>query len=183
MVDSRRVERYHPVAVEIASEARIVISPEEMMASNELIGNLNRALSLELTGVIQYAQHSFLVTGTQREVYRKYFRKQGEEAQEHALALGDKIVALGGVPTVEPSMIRQSTDLTEMLRQDLALEREAMTAYMAAWESCQDSDRATRFQLEERIAGEQYHIEELEKLTSERKASVTSEKITLRQVS
>jgi bacterioferritin len=153
------------------------------MANAELIKNLNRALSLELTGVIQYMQHSFLVTGIEREIYKGFFRDQSEEAQEHALTLGDKIVALGGVPTVEPSMIRQSTELQAMLRQDLELEREAMSAYMAAWESCGEQERATRFQLEERIAEEQQHIEELEKLTSERKASVTNEKITLRQVS
>lgn len=152
------------------------------MASQELIDNLNRALSMELAAVIQYMQHSFLVTGPEREVYRSYFRKQGAESHEHAETLGDKIVALGGVPTVEPSMIRQSTDLTEMLRQDLALEREAMEAYMAAWESCKDSNHPTRFQLEERIYQEQLHIEELEKLTSARKANVTKEKITLRQV-
>jgi bacterioferritin len=153
-----------------------------MMAGQELVDNLNRALSLELASVIQYMQHSFLVTGPEREVYRSFFRKQGEESHDHAKTLGDKIVSLGGVPTVEPAMIRQSTDLAEMLKQDLALEREAMEAYMAAWESCKDSDRPTRFQLEERIYQEQLHIEELEKLTSERKANVTKEKITLRQV-
>jgi bacterioferritin len=153
------------------------------MANQELVDNLNRALSMELAAVIQYMQHSFLVTGPEREVYRSFFRKQSDESHGHAETLGDKIVALGGVPTVEPSMIRQSTDLTEMLRQDLALEREAMEAYMAAWESSKDSNRPTQFMLEERIASEQIHIEELEKLTSERKASVIKEKITLRQVS
>ena len=152
------------------------------MASPELIDNLNRALSLELAGVIQYMQHSFLVNGMERELYRSYFRKQSEEAHDHATTLGDKIVALGGVPSVEPGMIRQSTDLQEMLKQDLALEREALVAYMAAWESCKDDERPTRFQLEERIYQEQLHIDELEKLTSERKANVTKEKITLRQV-
>ena len=152
------------------------------MANTELIENLNRALSLELGAVIQYMQHSFLVTGQGREVYRSYFRKQSEDSHDHALTLGDKIVALGGVPTVEPGMIRQSTDLTEMLRQDLLMEREAMQAYMAAWESCKETDRPTRFMLEERISKEQLHIDELEKLTSERKANVTKEKITLRQV-
>jgi bacterioferritin len=154
-----------------------------MMAGEELVDNLNRALGLELAAVIQYMQHSFLVTGVEREVYRSYFRSQSEESHDHAKTLGDKIVALGGVPTVEPGMIRQSIDLAEMLRQDLALEREAMEAYMAAWESCKESHRATRFMLEERIAEEQIHIEELEKLTSERKANVTKEKITLRQIS
>ncbi len=152
------------------------------MASPELIDNLNRALSLELAGVIQYMQHSFLVNGFEREIYRSYFRKQSEESHDHATTLGDKIVALGGVPSVEPGMIRQSTDLQEMLRQDLALEREALAAYMAAWEACKDDERPTRFQLEERIYQEQLHIDELEKLTSERKANVTKEKITLRQV-
>jgi len=153
------------------------------MANAKLIESLNRALSLELGGVIQYMQHSFLVTGVEREVYRKYFRKQGEESQEHAITLGDKIVALGGLPTVEPAMIRQSTDLVEMLRQDLELEREALKAYMAAWEACGDEEMATRFQLEERIYNEQLHVDELEKLTSERKANVTNERITLKQVS
>lgn len=154
------------------------------MASKELLEHLNRALSLELASVVQYMQHSFLVTGTEREVYRSYFRKQSEESQEHATTLGDKIVALGGVPTVEPAMIRQSTDLAEMLRQDLALEREAMEVYMAAWEACgeEKENRPVRFQLEERIYQEQLHIDELEKLTSERKANTVKEKITLRQV-
>lgn len=153
------------------------------MAGQELIDTLNRALGLELAAVIQYMQHSFLVTGAEREVYRSFFRDQSEEAHDHAKMLGDKVVALGGVPTVEPGMIRQSTDLAEMLRQDLALEREAMEAYMAAWESCKETDRPTRFLLEERISQEQIHIDELEKLTSERKANVTNEKITLKQVS
>jgi bacterioferritin len=152
------------------------------MANNELLDSLNRVLSLELAGVIQYMQHSFLVTGPEREVYCSYFRDRSEESHKHASTIGDKIVALGGVPTVEPAMIRQATELKEMLRQDLAMEREALDAYMAAWRSCGDAEAPVRFQLEERIYQEQLHIDELEKLTSERKASVTQEKITLRQI-
>ena len=57
-----------------------------------------------------------------------------------------------------------------------------MEAYVAAWKSCTDAELGTRFLLEERIAEEQLHIDEFEKLTSERKANVTKEKITLRQV-
>src|SRR5918911_1261103 len=108
------------------------------MANQQLVDNLNRALSMELAAVIQYMQHSFLVTGQDREVFRSYFRDQSEESHGHARMLGDKIVALGGIPTVEPAMIRQSTELSEILRQDLAMEREAMEAYMAAWESAKD---------------------------------------------
>ena len=84
------------------------------MANAELIESLNRALGLELSGVIQYMQHSFLVTGPEREVFRGFFRDLSGEARDHAGMLGDKIVALGGVPTVEPGEIRQSTNLGEM---------------------------------------------------------------------
>jgi bacterioferritin len=153
------------------------------MARAELLDNLNLALSLELAGVIQYSQHSYLVTGTEREVFKEFFRDQAGEAQDHAETLGDKIVALGGVPTVEPAMIRQSTDLKEMLKQDLELEREAIAAYMAAWASCDDQDLPQKFWLEGQISDEQMHVEELEKLTSERTAKVNSEKIILREVS
>lgn len=153
------------------------------MARQDLIDNLNRALGYELAAVIQYSQHSYLVTGVEREVYKEFFRDQAEEAQKHAEVLGDKLVALGGVPTVEPGMIRQSVDLKEMLKQDLKLEREAMGAYMDAWKSCDEEDLPTKFWLEGQIADEEMHIEELEKLTSERQAHVNSERIILREVS
>jgi bacterioferritin len=153
------------------------------MAREELIENLNKALSLELSGIIQYSQHSYLVTGIEREIYKKFFREQADEAKDHALFLGDKLVALGGVPTVEPAIIRQSTDLSEMLKQDLELEREALAVYMSAWNSCGEEDLATRFWLEGQIAEEQLHVEELEKLTSERQSKVNSERIILREVS
>lgn len=153
------------------------------MARAELIENLNRALSLELAGIIQYSQHSYLVTGVEREIYKEFFRDQAEEAQKHAQYLGDKLVALGGVPTVEPAMIRQSTDLKEMLKQDLELEREAIAVYMTAWSACGEEDLPTKFWLEGQIADEQLHVEELEKLTSERQSKVNSERIVLREVS
>lgn len=153
------------------------------MARAELIENLNKALSLELAGIIQYSQHSYLVTGIEREIYKEFFREQADEAKDHALFLGDKVVALGGVPTVEPAMIRQSTELIEMLKLDLELEREALTTYMIALDSCGDEDLPTRFWLEGQIAEEQQHVEELEKLTSERQSRVNSERIVLREVS
>lgn len=153
------------------------------MARTELIDALNRALSLEYAGTIQYTQHSFLVTGIEREIYRKFFRDQAEEAHGHTYTVGDKIVSLGGVPTVEPAMILQATELGEMLKMDLALEREALAAYMQAHAACSAEELPTQFWLEERIAEEQLHVEELEKLTNERTSRVNSERITLRQVS
>lgn len=153
------------------------------MARTELLENLNKALSYELAGVIQYSQHSYLVSGTDRQVFKDFFRDMAEEAQDHANKLGDKIVSLGGIPVVEPAAIRQSADTKTMLNQGLELEREAFAAYMSAWASCGDEDLAQKFWLESQISDEQEHIEELEKLTSELTANVTNERIVLREVS
>jgi bacterioferritin len=136
-------------------------------ANANLIESLNNALSLEYSAVIQYNQHRFLLTGKDRLVYADFFRDASKEAHKHVNNLGDKIVALGGVPTVEPGVIHQATSLAEMLKQDLELEREALQAYIKAWEAS-ESDRPTRFWLEDIIREEQLHIDELEKLTSER---------------
>ena len=161
---------------------RILIGGKIIMARAELVEHLNKALSYELAAVIQYSQHSYLITGPDREVFKDWFRDQAEEAQDHAETLGDKIVALGGIPAVEPAMIRQSTELKEMLKQDLELEREALAVYMEAWAACDDNDLPQKFWLEGQISDEQMHVEELEKLTSERTAKVNSEKIVLKEL-
>lgn len=136
-------------------------------ANPKVIEHLNRALSLEYSAVVQYNQHRFLLTGKDRLVYADFFSEQSKEARDHAQNLGDKIVALGGVPTVEPALIRQATSLAEMLQQDLELEREALDAYLQAWDTAEGM-RGLRFWLEDIIRSEQLHIDELEKLTSER---------------
>jgi bacterioferritin len=140
-------------------------SPKEI--SPKVIEALNHALSLEYAGVIQYSQHRFLLTGKDRPVYADFFADQSKEARDHAQNLGDKIVALGGIPAVEPAPIKQAASLAEMLHQDLELEREALAAYLQAWEAAEGM-HTLRFWLEDIIRAEQLHIDELEKLTSER---------------
>lgn len=136
-------------------------------ASTGLVNELNRALALEYAATVQYLQQSFLVTGTERQVFQPFFAGQSSEAFRHASDLGHRIVALGGVPTVEPALIRQATKLGDMLHQDLETEREALAAYMKAWEAAAELP-PLKFWLEGIISTEQMHIEELEKLTSER---------------
>ncbi|MBO0797363.1 MAG: ferritin-like domain-containing protein, partial [Blastocatellia bacterium] len=80
-------------------------------ANTNVIESLNRALSLEYSAVIQYNQHRFLLTGKDRLLYADYFRDMSKESHAHVSRLGDKIVALGGVPTVEPGVIHQATSL------------------------------------------------------------------------
>ena len=132
---------------------------------HELINRLNRALSLEYTAMIQYLQQQCLVTGQERQQFASFFAASSSESHLHAQNLGNKIVALGGSLTIEPPKVREGKDLAEMLRHDLELEREALDAYVKAWESAQDNPPLV-FWLEEIISMEQLHVDELEKLNA-----------------
>jgi bacterioferritin len=133
-----------------------------MMNTTRMIEALNKAVSLERTACLQYQQHALLVRGLWRKVFADFFSAESHSALDHAHKFGRKIVALGGVPTVEVgATVRQSLEVAEMLRQDLALEREAMQAYLEAHRLAED-DVALRTMLEDQIETEQRDIEELE---------------------
>ena len=132
------------------------------MNTERVIEALNKAVALEHAACIQYKQHALLVRGLWRKVYGEFFLEESRTAQEHAYKFGQKIVALGGVPTIEVGVaVRQSLDLEEMLQHDLAIERQAKQAYLDALALCED-DVALRNMLEDQIEDEQRDIEELE---------------------
>ena len=132
------------------------------MDTGQVIDALNKAVGLEHAASLQYKQHALLVRGLWRKVYSDFFMSESRGAQEHAAKFGQKIVALGGIPTVEVgATIRQTLDLEEMLRQDLDLERAAMQAYLDAHELVADNVAPSNM-LEDHIEDEQRDIEELE---------------------
>jgi bacterioferritin (cytochrome b1) len=136
-----------------------------MATKEEFIETLNTALSWELAGIIQYMQHSVMVTGPLREPMFEFFHEGSEEARDHAELAGNRIAALGAIPTVEPARIRQATDVEGMLEAALALEEDAL----AAWEDALAASDAVapgyQFWLEEQIAEEQEHVDDLRKMT------------------
>lgn len=136
-----------------------------MSSKQELIDRLNDALAWELAGIVQYMQAAVMTTGDAREIYREFFHESSEEAHEHAELVGDKIAALGGVPTVEPATIRQAADIQGMLENALQLEKDALKAWEAAHEVADAANKGTLFWIEEHVAEEQEHVDHLEKLT------------------
>src|SRR5688500_16644550 len=127
-----------------------------------VIDALNQTIALELTASLQYHQQALLVRGPWRKVFAAFFHAESHGALDHAHKFGQKVAALGGVPTIEVGApVRQSLDLTEMLHQDLELERQAMQAYLEA-HALAENDVALRSMLETHIDEEQRDIEELE---------------------
>lgn len=133
----------------------------------ELIERLNYALALEFAATIQYMNQQCVVKGHDRQDFAPFFAASSSEAHLHAQNLGNKIVALGGAPTIKPAEVKQAEKLDQMLRHDLEMEREALEAYVSAWESA-EGDRPLRFWLENIIQEEQLHVDELQKLVVER---------------
>jgi bacterioferritin len=102
------------------------------MDKPKVIEKLNDCLRHEWTGVAQYSQAGFVVAGLWREVYSAMFFGSATESFGHARQVGEKIVALGGVPTVERNPIKQSEDVMEMLNAALEFETKAVKMYTEA---------------------------------------------------
>ena len=146
------------------------------MASQKVIDSLNKLVANEYAAFLQYLQQSFLVHGTDREVFKKFFEEASEEAVGHAKLWGEKIVALGGFPTVEPGSVRQSRDLAEMLEHDLALEKANLDDCHAALALAEaENEVALRVMLEDHIVEETDDVEELEKLLSKKRIGVAQD--------
>jgi bacterioferritin len=144
-----------------------------IMDKAKLLDKLNEILKSEYAGLVQYTQFSFLVQDAWREVYYKFFRENGEEALKHAHLVGDKITALGGVPTVERGAVKQSTDLHEMLEYSLEVESLQVKLYTEALELCGEKDVALRVVLEDICREEQEGVDHLEKLLNKRELAIS----------
>ncbi len=149
------------------------------MDSHAVVRILNRGLSIEYAGVIQFLQDSALIQGPYRDLHAGFFRDRSEASWKHAQKVGRWIVLLNGLPTVEPAPIKQSTDLTEMLRQGLELEREAHKTYLEALPLVSD-DAAVRLFIEEMVQDERLDIDTFETLLGQKTITVAVKEVKLK---
>jgi bacterioferritin len=131
-----------------------------------ILTQLNEILKHEWTGVAQYAQASFLIEGPWREVYSDKFQDDAKESFKHANLIGNKIVAMGGVPVAQRNEIKQSKNLREVLENSLAFESKAVEMYTKALELAEGNRPLVVF-LEDILLEEQDGVEEYTKLLRE----------------
>ena len=136
------------------------------MDRKAVITALNEALALEYAAVVQYAQCSYCVKGFRRLAVAGWFFEQATKSLTHARMIGDKIVALGGMPTIRVGPVKEAQDLTGMVKLSLETERRSVTSYQAALALAAE-DTALRVLLESRIEEEQADVEELEKMLAD----------------
>ncbi|MFQ6058389.1 MAG: bacterioferritin [Anaerolineae bacterium] len=138
------------------------------MTNEELMEALNRDLAGELQAIVQYLQHSYVVLGLNRLPISELLEDIAEDEMKHAKALAERIVGMGGIPTVEPRPIQQSTSIREMLQYDLEAEKGALADYAQRIKEAETAgEMGTALMLEDILVDEQKHHDEFVKLLRE----------------
>src|SRR5579875_4069421 len=127
------------------------------MDKGKVLQALNLDLEHEMSAMIRYLHHSFLVSGPGRGPLVSLFRTRARDCMDHAIKLGEKIVALGGHPSVKIQEIYEPGEQTieEMLRENLEVEKMHLGIYEEQLQLVHDNTPL-------RLLLEQMLVEELE---------------------
>lgn len=127
-----------------------------------LIELLNKDLALEYTAIVQYTQHSGVLTEAEYGDIIKEIKIHATEELQHAITLSEQIDYLGGFPTVEVPPAKASKDNREMLGQDLEGELDAIARYKQRVIQTEElQELALAQKLREILAMEQEHAMDL----------------------
>jgi bacterioferritin len=130
---------------------------------------LNDALATELVCMLRYRRHHFMAQGLESEAVQQEFLQHATEEQLHADRIAERIVQLGGEPDLDPAGLSarahseyvEGTTLLEMIQEDLVAERIAIDSYREMVAYVGVKDPTTRRVLEEILAKEEEHAEDL----------------------
>ncbi len=133
---------------------------------------LNDALATEIVCVLRYKRHYFMASGIHSEAVKAEFLEHANEEQAHADQIAERIVQLGGEPDLDPSglLTRSHSEyvpgktLRDMIREDLVAERIAIESYREIVEWLRGKDSTTRRVMEEILAKEEEHAEDMSSL-------------------
>jgi bacterioferritin len=135
----------------------------------KVIELLNGALATEVVCVLRYKRHYFMAQGPNSKEIASEFLEHANEEQEHADKLAERITQLGGEPNLSPEgMLSRSHSeyvegrtLHEMVKEDLVAERIAVESYGEIIRYLGDKDPTTRRLLEEILAKEEEHADDM----------------------
>ncbi len=130
---------------------------------------LNDSLATELVCVLRYKRHHFMATGLSSPAIADEFLVHANEESAHADRIAKRIVQLGGEPDFSPATLLSrshadyddSNDLRTMIRVNLVAERIAVETYRQMITLVADKDPTTRRLLEDILADEEEHADEL----------------------
>ncbi len=148
---------------------RGAVTPHAGPWAQEIVKLLNDSLATELVCVLRYKRHHYTATGLKSPAIAEEFMVHANDEAAHADRIAERIVQLGGEPDFSPDTLTQRShadyndakDLKSMIRANLIAERVAVEVYSQLIEMIGDKDSTTRRLLEDILADEQEHADEL----------------------
>ena len=133
---------------------------------------LNEALATEIVCVLRYKRHYYMATGIHAQGIAQEFLEHAAEEQGHADQIAERITQLGGEPNLNPEGLAarshseyvEGRTLIDMIREDLVAERIAIDSYGEIIRYLSDRDPTTRRLMEEILAKEEEHADDMKKL-------------------
>ena len=136
---------------------------------------LNEALATEIVCVLRYKRHYFMAKGIHAEGVAAEFLEHANDEQGHADQIAQRIVQLGGEPDLSPDGLSarshaeyvEGETLKDMIKEDLVAERIAIDSYREIIAFLGDADPTSRRLMEEILAKEEEHADDLANLIEE----------------
>jgi len=133
---------------------------------------LNEALATELVCVLRYKAHYYLASGINAKSVAAEFLEHANEEQQHADKIAERITQLDGTPNFEPDGLSRRShaefvvpeELAAMIEENLIAERIAIDSYREIINYVGDRDTTTKRLLEEVLAQEEEHAEDMKTL-------------------
>ncbi len=152
--------------------AQGAVTSEYQADLQQLIHDLNQLRATEISSYLQYKQHAYMAVSLFAPGLKGDFDAHANVELQHADTLGQRIQQLGGVPVYNPSEIatqaaqegiqpEQGATLTDMVIENLFLERRQIMAYTMLIRKIGDADPTTRRMLEDILLTTEQHASEL----------------------
>jgi bacterioferritin len=135
----------------------------------KVISVLNEVLATEIVCTLRYKAHYYLAQGIHSQAVANEFLEHANEEQLHADMVAKRITELNGKPNFNPDGLHtrshaQYSEGEEMIREDLVAERIAIGTYSEIVRWLGSDDPTTRRLIEEILAKEEEHADDLAKL-------------------
>ena len=132
----------------------------------KVISILNEIMKYELAGVVRYTHSALMVVGPYRESLISYFNGQSSESLTHAQSAGDLLVSLGGHPSQDISLIKETNEhsIVALLEESLEHERKAVSLYKELLSEVVDKSIYLEEYAKEMIKNEEIHSLTVEKM-------------------
>lgn len=142
---------------------------------DQVIDVLNEVLATELVCYLRYKRHYFTASGLHAGPVAAEFLEHATQELEHADQIADRITQLQGEPNFSPEGLAtrshaeyvEGSSLVEMVKEDLVAERIAIASYLEIVKWLGDKDPTTRRVIEEILAVEEEHADDLVSLLEE----------------